>query len=255
MTAVHPRVAVSQISSWTWSVAEDLAFYREAGIHTVGVALRKLDEPGTADQLAEAGFAWSDVIGVGSRRVAEGLALAARLGAPMVVLTTGPAGPVPWEAAADRFAETMGPLVDQARTAGVGLTLEHTNSLRADVGFVHSLRDAIDLARRVDLGVCVEVNACWGERDLAGTIADGIDRIRLVQVSDYAIGTTSTPDRLVPGDGDIPLARILGQLLAAGYDGVFELELVGPRIDAEGYRSAITRSVRYLSALLTDLGA
>ena len=255
MTAVHPRVAVSQISSWTWSVAEDLAFYREAGIHTVGVALRKLDEPGTADQLAEAGLAWSDVIGVGSRRVAEGLALAARLGAPMVVLTTGPAGPVPWEAAADRFAETMGPLVDQARTAGVGLTLEHTNSLRADVGFVHSLRDAIDLARRVDLGVCVEVNACWGERDLAGTIADGIDRIRLVQVSDYAIGTTSTPDRLVPGDGDIPLARILGQLLAAGYDGAFELELVGPRIDAEGYRSAITRSVRYLSELLTDLGA
>ena len=147
MTAVHPRVAVSQISSWTWSVAEDLAFYRDAGIHTVGVALRKLDEPGTADQLAEAGLAWSDVIGVGSRRVAEGLALAARLGAPMVVLTTGPAGPVPWEAAADRFAETMGPLVDQARTAGVGLTLEHTNSLRADVGFVHTLRDAIDLAR------------------------------------------------------------------------------------------------------------
>jgi len=255
VTAVHPRVAVSQISSWTWSVGEDLAFYREAGIHTVGVALRKLDGPGTADQLAEADLAWSDVIGVGSRRAAEGLALAARLGAPMVVLTTGPAGPLPWEDAADRFVETMGPLVDQARDAGVGLTLEHTNSLRADVGFVHTLRDAIDLARRVDLGVCVEVNACWGERDLAGTIADGIDRIRLVQVSDYAIGTTSTPDRLVPGDGDIPLARILGQLLAAGYDGTFELELVGPRIDAEGYGSAITRSVRYLSELLTDLGA
>ena len=67
------------------------------------------------------------------------------------------------------------------------------------MGFVHTLRDAIDLARRVDLGVCVEVNACWAERDLASTIADGIDRIRLVQVSDYAIGTTSTPDRLVPG--------------------------------------------------------
>ncbi|HEY5886995.1 MAG TPA: TIM barrel protein, partial [Acidimicrobiales bacterium] len=89
----------------------------------------------------------------------------------------------------------------------------------------------------------------------AGTIADGIDRIRLVQVSDYAIGTTSTPDRLVPGDGDIPLARILSQLLAAGYDGAFELELVGPRIDAEGYGPAITRSVRYLSELLTGLGA
>jgi sugar phosphate isomerase/epimerase len=246
---------VSQISSWTWSVAEDLAFYREAGIPTVGVALRKLDEPGAADRLAASGLAWSDVIGVGSGRVGEGIALAARLGAPMVVLTTGPAGPLTWEEAADRFAATMAALVDQARAAGVGLTLEHTNSLRADVGFVHTLRDAVDLARRIDLGVCIEVNACWGERDLGRTIADGIDRIRLVQVSDYAIGTTSTPDRLVPGDGDIPLSRILGQLLDAGYEGAFELELVGPRIDAEGYASAITRSVERLSELLTDLGA
>lgn len=246
---------MSQISSWNWSVDEDLAYYREAGIATVGVALRKLDEPGATDRLAASGLGWSDVIGVGSGRVAEGLAVAARLGAPMVVLTTGPAGPVTWEDAADRFAETMAPLVDQAHALGVGLTLEHTNSLRADVGFVHSLRDAVDLARRIDLGVCVEVNACWGERDLARTIAEGIDRIRLVQVSDYAIGTTSTPDRLVPGDGDIPLERILGQLLTAGYAGAFELELVGPRIDAEGYASAITRSVVGLSELLTDLGA
>jgi sugar phosphate isomerase/epimerase len=246
---------VSQISSWSWSVEEDLAFYREAGISTVGVALRKLGEAGATDRLAASGLDWSDVIGVGSARVAGALAVASRLGAPMVVLTTGPAGSLAWEEAADRFAETMAPLVEEARTAGVGLTLEHTNSLRADVGFVHSLRDAVDLARRVDLGVCVEVNACWGERDLARTIADGIDRIRLVQVSDYAIGTTSTPDRLVPGDGDIPLDRILGQLLSAGYTGAFELELVGPRIDAEGYASAITRSVEHLSRLLTDLGA
>ena len=183
------------------------------------------------------------------------MAVAGRLGAPMVVLTTGPAGPVPWEEAADAFAETMAPLVEQATATGVDLVLEHTNSLRADVGFVHTLRDAVDLARRVGLGVCVEVNACWAERGLAATLEDGMDVIRLVQVSDYAIGTTSTPDRLVPGDGDLPLHRILGQALAAGYAGDFELELVGPRIDAEGYASAISRSVERLSALLDDLGA
>lgn len=246
---------MSQISSWQWSVAEDLAFYREAGIHTVGVALRKLDGPEAVARLDASGLAWSDVIGVGSGRVAEGVELAARLGAPIVVLTTGPAGPVPWEEAADAFATTMAPRVATARAAGVELVLEHTNSLRADVGFVHTLRDAVDLARGVGLGVCLEVNACWGERDLAATIADGVDLLRLVQVSDYAIGTTSTPDRRVPGDGDIPLARILGQVLAAGYEGAFELELVGPRIDAEGYASAITRSVERLGDLLADLGA
>lgn len=252
---VHPRVAVSQISSWNWSVADDLAFYAEVGIEAVGVARRKVHAPEDEAALAAAGLRVVDVIGVGSNRLAEGIDLAQRLAAPMVVLTTGPAGPVTWEDAADAFVATVAPLVDRATAAGVELVLEHTNSLRADIGFVHTFRDAIDLARRAGLGVCMEVNACWGERELAATLRDGADVLRLVQVSDYEIGTTSTPDRLVPGDGDIPLARIVGEVLAVGYDGLFELELVGPRIDAEGYASAITRSVERLGALLEDLGA
>jgi sugar phosphate isomerase/epimerase len=130
------------------------------------------------------------------------------------------------------------------------LCLEHTNSLRHDVSFVHTLRDAIDLAERLDIHVCMEINACWAERDLARTIGDGIDRIGIVQVSDFSIGTLSTPNRLVPGDGDIPLRRIIDQVLDAGYEGVFDLELVGPAIESEGYRSALARSCAYLSDLL-----
>ena len=76
-----------------------------------------------------------------------------------------------------------------------------------------------------------------------------------VQVSDYAIGTLSTPDRLVPGDGDIPIERILGDVLDAGYTGMFDIELIGPRIEDEGYASAIGRSVDWLGAALTRLGA
>ena len=72
-------------------------------------------------------------------------------------------------------------------------------------------------------------------------------------MSDYVIGTLGTPDRAVPGDGDIPIERILGQLLAAGYDGAFDLELIGPRIEAEGYASAIRRSVSALDAMLDRL--
>ncbi len=103
--------------------------------------------------------------------------------------------------------------------------------------------------------MCLEVNACWAERGLAATIANATDVIRLVQVSDFAVGTLATPDRLVPGDGDIPLERILGQVLESGYTGVFDLELIGPKIDAEGYASAVPRAVDALGAMLTDLGA
>jgi sugar phosphate isomerase/epimerase len=149
----------------------------------------------------------------------------------------------------------MAPVLADARARGVPFAIEHTNSLRVDVGFVHTLADVIDLARRLDTGVCMELNACWAERDVARTIRDGIDRIRLVQVSDFRVGTLCTPDRLVPGDGDIPIARLLQTVVDAGYRGVFDLELIGPRIEEEGYDRAVPRAVAALDRILADVGA
>ena len=80
-----------------------------------------------------------------------------------------------------------------------------------------------------------------------------VDRIRVVQISDFKVGTIASSQRLVPGDGDIPLARIIGDLIAAGYDGSFELELIGDAILNEGYDRAIPRAVGALDALLASV--
>jgi sugar phosphate isomerase/epimerase len=258
-------VSVSAICTYQWSLDQDLAFYEAHGIRDVGVSLAKLERHGVGDgatRVRDAGLRVTNLIGLGPFHLAEpeqwtaqrdrllrAVDAAVIVGAECMVLTTGPAGPLPWEEAADRFAEALAPVLRASAATGVPIALEHTNSLRVDVGFVHTLRDAIDLARRLDIGVCMEINACWAERDLAGTIAAGIDRIRLVQVSDYAVGTLSTPARLVPGDGDIPIARILGQVLDAGYDGCFDLELIGPAIEAEGYERAVPRAITALRLL------
>jgi len=263
---VHPRVCVSGISTWNWTLDQDLAFYEAIGVHTIGAALRKLETEGadrSVAKLAASALHIGNVIGVGpflldqpdtwpgqQARARSAVETAAALDAGCLVLTTGPAGQLTWEDAADAFARASAPVRAAASDAGVVLAIEHTNSLRVDVGFVHTLRDAVDLARTLDMGVCMEINACWAERDLGATIADGVDRISLVQVSDFAIGTLSTPNRLVPGDGDIPLDRIIGQLLDAGYDGLFDLELVGPAIEEEGYDGAVGRSVAVLGSLL-----
>ncbi|MEY2448319.1 MAG: hypothetical protein QOH79_1795 [Acidimicrobiaceae bacterium] len=239
---------MSGISTWNQSLADDVLLYEELGIHTVGAALRKIEGETDVELLRSSGLEFANVIGVGHAGLQRGVDLANRLGAPAIVFTTGPAGNLEWDDAANAFAKAMAPQLPAPLT----LCLEHTNSLRHDVSFVHTLRDAIDLARRLDIQVCMEINACWAERDLARTIADGIDRIGIVQVSDFAVGTLSTPNRLVPGDGDIPLRRIIGQVLDAGYEGVFDLELVGPAIEAEGYPSALARSCTYLSALLAE---
>jgi sugar phosphate isomerase/epimerase len=267
---VHPRLSVSAISSLRWSLDEDLAFWADAGIERVGIALRKLEPVGLADgarRVAAAGLRVTNALALAPFDLAQPAAwprqrdqllalvdAAATMRAECLVLTTGAPGPLTWEEAADALAEAITPVVTTAHDAGVALALEHTNSLRVDISFLHTLRDAVDLARRLDVGVCMEVNACWAERGLDETLAAGADRLRLVQVSDFVVGTLTTPDRAVPGDGDISLARVLGAVLAAGYSGVFDLELVGPRIEAEGYPSAIGRSLAVLDELLASLG-
>ena len=260
---------MSAISTMGWTLEQDLAFWDKAGIDRVGVSLAKLDAAGFDDgvrRIRDAGVRVANVIGPGPFRLAEpdrwgeqrerfarGIDAAAALDAGCLVCTTGPAGDLEWEQAARAFAEAIGPLLERARAAGVAIAVEHTNSLRPDIGFLHTLRDAVDVARELDVGVCVETNACWGERWLAATIADGIDRVRIVQVSDFVVGTLCTPDRAVPGDGDIPFPRILGAIVDAGYEGVFDLELIGPRIEQEGYESAVPRAVATLTDLLADL--
>lgn len=266
---MHPRISLSAISSFDWSIDEDLAFWSEAGITNVGVSAAKLERAGWevgARRVADAGVRVTNLIGLGSfrlddpdrwpgqrERVHRVLAAATTVGAECVVLTTGPAGRLAWEDAADSLEEALAPVLADARARSIPVALEHTHSLRVDIGFVHTLRDAVDLARRLGTGVCMEINACWAERGLAATIAAGADAFRLVQASDFAVGTLSTPDRLVPGDGDIPLRRILGEVLAAGYGGCFDLELIGPRIADEGYAAAARRGIERLTELLHDL--
>jgi len=268
---MHRRVSLSAISTFAWDLDADLRFYADAGITNVGISVAKLERFGWEEGtrlVGDAGLRVTNLIGLGPfhlarpdrwdaqrERIVRALETATAVGAECVVFTTGPAGPLPWDEAAGALESALAPVLPEARSRGVPFAIEHTNSLRVDIGFVHTLADAIDLARRLDVGVCMEVNACWAERGLADTVTAGVDRLRLVQVSDFAVGTLSTPNRLVPGDGDIPLPRILGDVLAAGYAGCFDLELVGPRIDDEGYESACRRSVDRLTEMLTALRA
>ena len=261
------EISVSAICTFSLSLVEDVAFWQRHGIDRVGVSVAKLERHGWDDGIAlvrDSGVTVGNLIGLGPfhldrpaawdvqrERLSRAVEVAEELRASCMVFTTGPAGALNWEDAADALESALAPTLAEARARGVPFALEHTHALRADVGFVHSLHDAIDLARVLDIGVCMEINACWAERALEQTIRSGIDVIRLVQVSDYSIGTTSTPDRLVPGDGDIPLARILGCVVDAGYEGAFDLELIGPRIEAEGYDAAVPRAVTALEHLLT----
>lgn len=187
-------------------------------------------------------------------RLSRLLEIAASLNASSVYLTTGGHGTLTWEEAAHRFATAVEPCRAEAADAGIELLVENIPSLRADLHIAHSLRDTITLAELAGIGICIDVNGCWVEAGLAELINEAMPRCHLVQLGDYVYGDREVPGRAVPGEGDIPLERIIGWVLEAGYQGGFDLELIGPRIDQAGHLEATARACQEVDRLLTELG-
>ena len=106
--------------------------------------------------------------------------------------------------------------------------------MRLDLSFTTTLRDTVDLAEQLDVYVCVELNSCWAERGFDATVARAVDRIAHVQCSDALAGSLSTPDRLVPGDGDIPLVAAFRKRWPRVTRARSRSRWSGPRIEAEG---------------------
>jgi sugar phosphate isomerase/epimerase len=130
--------------------------------------------------------------------------------------------------------------------------IEPTITLLADISMLHTLSDTVDLAERAGIGVCVDIQHCWTERGLHDAIVRGSDLIGLVQLSDWVPGNRHHY-RAVPGDGAIPLERIVGWILETGYDGYFDLEIY-PEPDVPETET-MARAVDRAGALLDRVGA
>ena len=182
---------------------------------------------------------------------------AAELGADCLMILPGHAIGWAWEEAAARARPLIEALLPLAEQRGVRLAIEPTSQLRMDLAFLHSFDEALDFADAIDspwLTVVLELNNAWIERRLYDNIRTRTARIGLVQVNDFKVGTLGASERVVIGDGDIPLRRICAALAAAGYDRWYDIELLGPAIEAEGYASVVPRAIaRFRGAVGTRL--
>ncbi|RBQ05663.1 sugar phosphate isomerase/epimerase [Micromonospora sp. LHW51205] len=264
MSATTNPVCVSGMAAMSWALPEEIAMYRRTGADLVGLQRSKVasfgvaalgdllarhdvrlgylvhsftahpdDEPGWAQQVAA---------------LQQGVVDAGRLGADLVYLTSGPSAHLTWEEAAGRFAERIAPVVATAREHGVRLAVENTLPVKCDLSFTHTARDAVALADQCGIGICLDLYCCWQERGLTELIRDRVGQVEILQVSDFRVGTSTFPNRWVPGDGDLPMAGLLASVLRAGYTGVVDVELLGPAVEAEGAEPALTRSVAWTRA-------
>ncbi|MEX0948180.1 MAG: sugar phosphate isomerase/epimerase [Acidimicrobiia bacterium] len=235
------RYAVCERVLREGSFAGDVALAVAAGIRAVGVDQASVDDVGVDEAqriLDGEGARASSYMGLDDILQADGgtaaldevarrLDVAAHLGAPGALVGTGPLRALP-EAQANAICRDW--LVRAAPLAAdraLRIMLEPMHPLMRRWSFVHTLRHALTFVEDVaGAGVVVDFGHVWWEDGLDVLLADHVDDIVSVQVTN--VDTAALEDiryERAPLDiGDVPVGSLVRLLEAAGYRGWYENE-------------------------------
>ena len=262
---MHPQISINTLCLGPATLARHVDQVARIGAAAIGPTLEGVIDhgaPAARRLIADTGlavatlthrafaFATPEDAAAGRARLDATIDIAETIGAQTITMTSGGRGGLDWPKAADRFAAAIAPSAARAREAGVKLSLEPTSHLYADVSIAHRLADTVTLARMAGVHVGIDLFACWTDADIAEAVVAAGPITALVQVSDYVLGDRGLPCRAVPGDGTIPLHRLIPAIERAGFDGFFDIEVIGPRLDAEGAEAGLRRGAAFLVSML-----
>ena len=183
---------------------------------------------------------------------------AAALGADALILVSGGLVPGSKDLALARrmIADAIADLVPLARQAGVMLGIEPLHPMFcADRCAITRLGEAVDLALQFPadtVGVVVDTYHVWWDAHRAADLGRAAGRIVSYQLCDWILPLPS--DVLLGrghlGDGFIDFRLISSQVLAAGYTGYAEVEILNQEIwDAPPDETAATVRTRFADLL------
>jgi len=249
------RLSLNETTTFRWSFEEDVARYHAAGIPALGVWRRKVSDCGEAravELLEEHGLAVSHLLWAGGFTGSDGrsyrdsvgdaqeaLATAARLKARCLLLYSGGRGGHTANHARRLLRGALVELVPQAIEAGVILAIEPMHpGCATEWTFLTSLDNALEVLQEVDSPQVKMVydtyHLAQGDVDL-DRVRQIVPRIALVQLGDARAAPTGEADRCRLGEGIVPIGPIVAALLQGGYDGDFDVELLGQEFSPADY--------------------
>ncbi|WP_397452562.1 sugar phosphate isomerase/epimerase family protein [Pseudomonas sp. NA-150] len=122
-------------------------------------------------------------------------------------------------------------LGEEARQRGVTLALEPVHEPYLD--YLNTLVDAERIVKVVNstaVGILFDAWHLCHEPELDRRIEETASRIALVHFSDWREPTRCHDDRLLPGEGVLPLKSILTKLHQSGYRGYFDVEVFSEEV-------------------------
>jgi 4-hydroxyphenylpyruvate dioxygenase len=159
------------------------------------------------------------------------LALCRELGVKTLVVAADIVGPLTNQDL-DRVRTSLTEVAQAGERAGVRVALE----FQARAAFINNLETAAVVADigSPHLGICLDLFHYYvgpsKTEDLAYLSLENLFHVQLCDLAGHTRDLGTDADRVLPGDGDIPISPVIRRLREIGYDGPVSIELMNPAI-------------------------
>jgi sugar phosphate isomerase/epimerase len=256
------RLSMNEMTTYRWSFEEDVAQYAAAGIRGIGVWRQKIADFGEdkgVELLAESGLEVSNVLWAGGFTGSDGrtlrdsiddaleaIRLTAELKADCLVLYSGGRAGHTQNHARRLVIGALKEVLPAAAEQRVTLAIEPMHpGCAGDWTFITSIDDALSLIESVDsprLKLAFDTYHFGRQNGMVERLATLAKQIAVVHLGDCKSPPRHEQNRSRLGDGNVPLREILASLTRAGYDGFYDVELMGEEIENSDYCNLIEQS-------------
>jgi sugar phosphate isomerase/epimerase len=255
-------LSMNEITTFRWSLEEDVENYLQAGYRSLGVWRQKLAdyEPEYAiDLIVGSGLSVSNLLWAGGFTgndgrslaesvddAAEAIRFAEAIAANCVVIYSGGRNNHTFRHAGRLLRTAIDELLPVAETAEVPLAIEPMHAAcAADWTFLTDIRSALGLIDEFQSPFLKLAYDTYHfplgprQRHLLQRIAP---HIGIVHLGDRREPPSVDQDRCPLGSGRLPLGEIVTTLQEAGYTGAFDVKLIGPDIGMGDYGTLLEQS-------------
>ncbi|MBC8351408.1 MAG: sugar phosphate isomerase/epimerase [Planctomycetes bacterium] len=256
------RLSINELTTYRWPFEEDVEQYKAAGIQSLAVWRQKLsdfgDEKGI-ELLIDSGLAVSSLQWAGGFTGSDGqshqdsivdacaaIELAAEMRAESLIVYSGSRAGHTNNHARRLLTEALKRLLPVACEFGVPLAVEPMPARCAsEWTFLTDIDETLRLLDEFDspqLKLVFDTYHFGHNETILERLIELTPRIGIVQLADAKQPPGLEQDRCRLGEGVVPLETMISSLLHAGYDGYFDVKLMGEEIEASDYAELIAHS-------------
>lgn len=264
---------MNEVTTYRWSLEEDVQQYLDAGYEAIGVWRQKLLDYGEeegVDLLAESGLQVTNLLWAGGFTGSDGrsqheaiddaahaIRLAGAMNAGCLVIYPGGRNNHTFRHAERLFRTAIDELLDLAEDAEVTLAIEPMHpACAAEWTFLTDLESTIALVENYSnphLKLVFDAYHFGHDRAVLANLREIVPYTALVQLGDRKTAHGIDQDRCALGKGFVPLSEMLQCFMEAGYQGDFDIELAGQDIELSNYEHLLKTSKQTFDQWLTPV--